>query len=194
MKVAKVGQSTVLTGKQINLIRESFVDQKYRLIWDIAIYTGERWGAILQLQFYDVYDVNGEVRGEITFKKETRKKSAGKEAKTRQVPCHPLLREALLNFTPSNSKYLFPGRSGDRPLTFRSADLALREAMEKCGLDNKGISTHSTRRTFITRLAQSGIPLSTVQTIVGHSDVTTTRRYIENDPDEIKQAIIKLSF
>ncbi len=52
-------------------------------------------------------------------------------------------------------------------------------------LDLKGCSSHSGRRTFITRaarlLAKTGGSLRDVQELAGHSSLTTTECYIQGD-------------
>ena len=46
-------------------------------------------------------------------------------------------------------------------------------------------SSHSGRRSLITRLAYAGIDLNSIRQIAGHSSISTTQRYIENDPNRM---------
>lgn len=43
-------------------------------------------------------------------------------------------------------------------------------------------SSHSGRRSLITKLAYSGIDLNSIRQIAGHSSISTTQRYIDDNP------------
>lgn len=45
------------------------------------------------------------------------------------------------------------------------------------------INLHSTRHTFGTWLAERGTPVTVIQTLMGHSSVTTTERYMSTRAD-----------
>jgi integrase/recombinase XerD len=74
----------------------------------------------------------------------------------------------------------------------RWADEILRTAVDKSGLAAKGISTHSTRRSFITKLAKRGVSLATIKKATGHTDLKVLSRYIEVSDEDVKQAIATL--
>ncbi|MEH2400516.1 tyrosine-type recombinase/integrase [Nostoc sp.] len=202
MKNDKEGQSAVLTNAECSKIRNQIKSRKYKLLFDLACYTGERWGAIVKLRIADVYSEDGTPREYINFRARTRKASPNRnpkagnhtpKRKNRQVPVHPVLKEILLSYKPeSDNTWVFPNRSGDKPISFRWADAILRTAVEKAGLSAKGISTHSTRRTFITNLANKGINLAMIKKITGHTDLKVLSLYIEISDDDIKNAIATL--
>lgn len=193
MKNNRYGQSAIMTDQDYSKIRKQIISQKYRLLLDLAWYTGERWGALVQLQVGDVYGDDGKPRETITFRASTRKASPDGKRKTRQVPLHPVLKEQLLAYKPeTNSQWLFPNREGNSPMTLRWADRILRSAVEKANLTAKGISTHSTRRSFITKLAKRGVSLATIKKATGHSDLKVLSRYIEITDDDVKEAIATL--
>jgi integrase/recombinase XerD len=193
MKSNRNGQSAILTESDFSKIRKYIKSQKYRLLLDLAWYTGERWGALVQLQIQDVYGADGSVREYISFRARTRKASPDGKRQTRQVPVHPVLAESLSSYKPENNcLWLFCDRNAEKPISLRWADMILRTAVEKANLTAKGISTHSTRRTFITKLASRGVGLATIKKITGHSDLKTLSRYIEVSEQDAKNAIATL--
>ncbi|ALF51863.1 integrase [Nostoc piscinale CENA21] len=193
MKNNRNGQSAIMTDSDYSKIRKQILSRKYKLLLDLAWYTGERWGALVQLKIEDCYNSDGTPREEITFKATTRKASPDGKRETRQVPVHPVLAESLANYKPAAvSLWLFPNRDGDDSISLRWADLILRSAVEKSGLGAKGISTHSTRRSFITKLHKAGVDLYTIQRITGHRDFKALGRYVEIDTDRVKGAIATL--
>ncbi|AFY43753.1 site-specific integrase [Nostoc sp. PCC 7107] len=201
MKNDREGQAAILSETDYSKIRKSIRSRKYKLLFDLAWYTGERWGALVQLRIVDVYDDNGTPRDYINFRARTRKASPNSKSKAnpnakrknRQVPVHPVLKELLLAYKPDNdSLFLFPCRDGDKPISLRWADAILRTAVEKAGLSAKGISTHSTRRSFITHLAKKGINLATIKKITGHTDLKVLSQYIEVSDDDVREAIATL--
>ena len=169
--------------------------KRNRLLLDVARYTGERWGALIQLQVEDVFDDNNKPRSWLTIRASTRKARPDGKRSTRQLPLHPQLKEILEGYQMQSprSKWLFesPIRNGEH-LTLRSADFMFRVAIDLAGLGHKGYSTHSTRRTFITRLYERGVDIHTIQRITGHSDLKSLIRYIDIDPARISKAIAVL--
>jgi integrase/recombinase XerD len=49
----------------------------------------------------------------------------------------------------------------------------------------KDASSHTGRRSLITKLAYAGIDLNSVRQIAGHSSIATTQRYIDDNPHRI---------
>lgn len=197
MKNDRHGQAAIITEKERLRIRRFIFSPSHKLLFDIACFTGERWGAILKLQVSDCYadHANRVPRKYILYRGANRKRSRGKPAKTREVPVHPELWESLAQFTPPEGRYLFPScRNPEKPITYQSADKMLRNAVQRAGLSYKGISTHSTRRTFITRLSEQGIDLRTIQSLTGHSTLGSLQRYIEESPERKNKAINALTF
>jgi len=65
--------------------------------------------------------------------------------------------------------------------------------IERVGADGRSIDVHSLRKTFGTRLAKAGVPLTTVQRLMRHADPTITAKlYIDVDPIDMTQALDKL--
>lgn len=193
MKNNRSGQAPVLTESNYSKIRKQIKSRKYQILLDLAWYTGERWGALVQLRVEDVYTTDSSPLQEITFRASTRKASPDGKRQTRQVPVHAVLFESLQNYKPDvESVWLFPDRVASSPITMRWADKILRAAVEKAGLGALGISTHSTRRSFITHLHENGVDLYTIQKITGHKDLKALGKYIDISADRVKGAIATL--
>ena len=62
------GKAATLTNSDYSKIRRNIKTAKYRLLLDLAWYTGERWGALIQLRVSDVYNSDGSPRDVITFR------------------------------------------------------------------------------------------------------------------------------
>ncbi|WP_071190991.1 tyrosine-type recombinase/integrase [Trichormus sp. NMC-1] len=192
MKNARSGKAAILTESDYSKLRRNIKTIKYKLLLDLAWYTGERWGALVQLRVSDVYLPNGTPRDVITFRAATRKKRPDGTAETRQVPVHPILFENLRSFAPGASPWLFPNRDGGRSVTWRNVYAVFMKAVEKSGLTAKGVSTHSTRRSFITKLHNNGVATATIKKITGHRDFKALEGYIEISGNEIRGAIATL--
>ena len=52
---------------------------------------------------------------------------------------------------------------------------------------------HKFRHTYATRLLESGADIVTVQKLLGHSNIDTTRQYLNPDEDLKRQAVNRLS-
>lgn len=193
MKRSRKGKASIIEPWEAQAIYENFTTPANKLIWQICRYTGERIGAVLQLKVENVYFNLARLTPlpEITFPAQSRKKSPGGGASTRQVPIiKPLLLE-IKKFKPTTqSGWLFPSRTNpSKHLSRQMFDKSFREAVKGAGLVHRGISLHSLRRTFITRLHKAGYSLAIIQEVTGHKSINVLREYIEIEPEEIDKAI-----
>jgi len=187
-KISRHGQAEIISHSEYLRIRKE-LQGWHQLFWDIAYYTGERWGAIVALRVEDLY-ADGCPRQYVTFRARTRKADTNGYRQTRQVPIHPTLYERLKAYDLPNSEWLFPNKRNSRKhVCFKAADLFLRKALEYCGYESKGISNHSNRRTFITRLDEKGIGIKVIQAITGHRSLQSLSSYIDVSPERMRQAI-----
>lgn len=51
----------------------------------------------------------------------------------------------------------------------------------------KGHSSHSGRRSLITKLVNNGVSLNKVKAIAGHANIATTMEYVDTNPDDLAQ-------
>lgn len=193
MKNNRCGKAAIFKQRDIEKIRKTFTGH-HRCIFEIALYTGERMGAITQLKVADVYidPVNRVLHDVITFASNTRKKRPDGTAQTRQVPLHPDLRDFLLNYVPPHKGYLFPSNKNkqvSKHITRQAIDKYWRRQFVKLNLDRRGFSTHSCRRWLITQLARNGVDVKTIQQITGHKSIPVLLEYIETDEKTISRAL-----
>ncbi|MGK7918752.1 MAG: tyrosine-type recombinase/integrase [Trichodesmium sp.] len=193
MKRSRKGKAAILESWEAEAIYQNLSTPRDKLIWQILRFTGERISAVLQLRVENVYykPEKSLAYPEITFPAKTRKKSPDGTANTRQVPTvRPLLQE-LQKFSPAwKVGWLFPGeKNPSKPMCREIFDRKFRAAVEKAGLKNKGFSLHSTRRSLITRLHQSGYSIAMIQQITGHKSLDALREYIDIDTKAVNQAI-----
>ena len=73
-----------------------------------------------------------------------------------------------------------------------SADAILRSACKK--LEIEGVSTHSFRRTALTRMSDAGVPLRHIQAISGHKTLSALERYLGVTEQQKETAISTLDF
>lgn len=120
--------------------------------------------------------------------------SIAKNGRGRLIPLNPELKRALVRL------HKLQGRPRDGPvvrsergdhMTPGSVVNWFRRAYD--AIDMPGCSSHSGRRTFITRAARllisSGGSLRDVQELAGHRAITTTERYIEGDRDAQRKLV-----
>jgi integrase len=74
--------------------------------------------------------------------------------------------------------------TGDR---FKDVKNGLQAAVERAGLS--GITWHTFRHTFASRLTASGADLVTVKELLGHSTITVTMRYAHSNIDAKTRAV-----
>lgn len=130
----------------------------------------------------------------------------GKGDKERLVPLNTSAREAVKAWLevrekpaaktkpapkPVESPWLFPshGRSGH--LTPRRFAQLLDSAAAAAGIDPSRISPHVLRHAFATHLLEGGADLRVVQTLLGHSDISTTQIYTHVATDRLAQIVHK---
>jgi integrase/recombinase XerD len=117
---------------------------------------------------------------------------AAKKSGGRLIPIHSELYEALRHLrrqTETAGPVVRSQRGG--PMTPVSIVNWFANAYRAIGL--QGCSSHSGRRTFITRAARlvhkAGASLRDVQLLPGHRSIQTTQRYIDGDTDAQRKLV-----
>lgn len=169
-KVNRNGQAEVLTDEQMEeLIRK--LPQPHQLIFTICYYCSSRIGEVVQLQRSDI------VGDRLIFRARTTKTKT-----TRDIKIPTKLQAELNRIELPEAGFLFPGRFGGH-LSTQAADKALRQACDYLGI--RGVSTHSFRRTGLTKLYRKGVPLKTLQERTGHADLGNLAKYLAVGKEEV---------
>jgi integrase len=154
-----------------------------RAMITVAVRTGLRLGELLALRWYDV-DLGA---GRLVVRRAVSRGVVGtpKNNRTREVP---LSQQALVavRAQPQHGELVFPGKDGTM-LTKNAAKSPLRNATSNAGL--RRVGWHVLRHTFASHLVMRGVPLKTVQELMGHSTIEMTMRYAHLSPDARRDAV-----
>jgi integrase/recombinase XerD len=186
-------QAKILSNDQVNDLLyyadRSRYPSRNRPIVLLSVKAGLRAAEIANLTWDMVVDPAGDVGHVIELRDWAAKKKSG-----RTIPLHNDLRAALIAWhaeTVADGPVIRSERGGAvLPLSivvwFNRAYAAL---------SLRGCSSHSGRRTFITRAARlsskAGGSLRDVQLLAGHRSIQTTQRYIDGDSD-VQRRLVSL--
>jgi integrase/recombinase XerD len=145
--------------------------------------TGLRVSELITLQMHQI-----DLQGDFLIVK-------GKGAKVRAVPFGKWARQKLLTYMsdvrPRLSKgkasgFVFMNRSG-RPLTRQGFWKIIRGHALAAGVE-KRVTPHTLRHSFATHLLEGGADLRSVQSMLGHEDISTTQIYTHVSGARLKEA------
>ena len=188
-----------MAGKQAKTLSTEHIDDllffaersrhpvRNRLVVLLSVRAGLRAAEIAQLTWEMVLDPSGEVGSVLELHDKIAKKQGG-----RLIPLHDDLRQSL-----KETRGRYDGRGpiiqSERGGAMAPGSIVLwfNRAYRALGFD--GCSSHSGRRTFITRAARmvhkAGGSLRDVQLLAGHRSIQTTQRYIDGDSDAQRRLI-----
>lgn len=188
-----------MLGKQAKVLSPADVDDllifaectrnpvRNRVIVLLSAKAGLRAGEIANLMWDMVIDAAGQISNVIELRDHSAKKGSG-----RLIPIHSDLADALSAWrqVATEPGHVIRSERGG-PMAALSIVTWFAIAYRMMGLD--GCSSHSGRRTFITRAARlahhAGGSLRDVQLLAGHRSIQTTQRYIEGDSDAQRKLV-----
>jgi integrase/recombinase XerD len=161
-----------------------------RCVFMLGYLAAMRIGEISALRISHVLTPEGAVRNEIQL---TAAQTKGSEART--VLINTQLQgelEIYLRTLPTAHKDnsqalpLITSKTGKGFSANGLCQLMLK-LYDGAGLDRA--TSHSTRRTFITTLAQKGVNVRVLAALAGHKSIATTQRYIELNANALRAAV-----
>jgi len=188
-----------MAGKQAKILSDANIDDlllfagttrrplRNKVMVLLSAKAGLRAGEIAHLTWDMVTNPSGDIGTIIELPDHAAKKGSG-----RKVPLHGDLRRALTELravTQGTGPVIASERGG--PMAPQSIVVWFANAYRLIGLD--GCSSHSGRRTFITRAARlahhAGGSLRDVQLWAGHRSIQTTQRYIDGDTEAQRKLV-----
>ena len=206
----------ILTREQQKLFIKAIEGHKLEVLFLVALGTGLRLGEILGLKWSDInfeeniLTVNRSLKRVSFISKDLKKeyKVIEQEPKTKNsyrtvpIPNDVLIKikkhrleqnKAILQAGElyNNSNYVFCNELG-YPLDSKRPTRNLKSILTKLSIDP--IKFHGLRKTYATRLFESGVPPKTVQSLLGHSDISITLNIYTQVMDDVKfEAIEKIN-
>ena len=128
----------------------------------------------------------------------------GKGNKERLVPLNECAKQAMRDYlalreeagaklakkgSAKASKWLFPSFGASGHLTRQHFARDLKALAAATGLKPKQVSPHVLRHAFASHLLQNGADLRSVQTLLGHADISTTQIYTHVLEERLKSLV-----
>jgi integrase/recombinase XerD len=188
-------QAKIISDKQVRAVLAELDTRRYplrdRVIFMLSLKAGMRAKEIASVTWGMVTDAGGEIADVIALQNRAAKGKSG-----RVIPMHPDLKAALMALHQERGDNVRP----DRPVIHSERDRGLSPGAVAvwfhrlyASLGMIGCSSHSGRRTFITRAARKisevGGSLRDVQQLAGHSSLGITARYIEGNGDAQRKVV-----
>ena len=94
-------------------------------------------------------------------------------------------RDALLAAKHQQSDWLFPAKNPQHPISRQKIYGMLVDLAKTAGIAHHKVSPHVLRHSFATHMLNRGADLRSLQTMLGHADISTTEIYTNTRPDRL---------
>jgi integrase len=156
-----------------------------------ALRTGMRQGELKGLQWSSIDWQNRSITVRHSRCDYTHQLDSPKSNRERHIPMDVDL-YAMLFKRKRDTGYVFLNEyEHNQPFNAKYLERRLDEICKRAGL--RHIGWHTLRHTFASHLAIKGVPLNAVQSLMGHSTITTTMRYAHLAPSTLRAAIDMLN-
>jgi integrase len=173
-----------LTPGECDLLLEHS-DRELRVMIFLALRTGMRQGEIRGLQWESLDWQNRSIAVRHSWYDYKEALVSPKNNRERHIPLGAEAHD-LLYLSRKKSGFVFLSLHKE-PFTCHRIIEDLAKVCKKAGM--RKIGWHVLRHTFATHLAMRGVPLTTIQALLGHSTISTTMRYAHVAPSTLRAAI-----
>jgi integrase/recombinase XerD len=183
-------QARTLTDKQLKFVLVHCNSRRHsardRAIVMVSFLAGLRAKEIAALKTSDVQADDGTIRDEFVLAK-----TQTKGGKARRVFVSAKLKKELATYLKqadprSGCGTLFQSQKGSAFSANTMCQLFL-NIYKECGIE--GASSHSGRRSLLTKLSASGISVRVLAEIAGHSSISVTQRYLDVNDEQMRAAV-----
>ncbi len=182
------------TGQEISKLLNSFDKNDYYGMRNYCIMatffsTGMRKMELLNLRIADLNITNDLLRIEY-----------GKGNKERYVPIGKTLRRIFIEYLKIRNEflgdeacqYLFPSRT-KKKMTNSAINIMFQKLKKELKMTGEKVSSHTWRHTFAKNYLLNGGDVFSLQKIMGHSDLETTKQYLNLNDEEMKMQHAKFN-
>ena len=194
-------QAKVLNEKEIRKVLLHIASRKHatrnRAMFVLMNMTGLRVGECAALRLCDVLSRDGSIVEEIRLAAEQTKGSKGRTVVLSQKAQEEIrnylqtrfkLRDLLAVTMTDTTRALFTTQK-EPNRGFSASTLAQHFHYIYKGAGVAGGSSHSSRRSFITKLANKGVSVRVLMDLAGHSSLAVTQKYIDVNPAMLRSAV-----
>ncbi|WP_242604487.1 tyrosine-type recombinase/integrase [Legionella gresilensis] len=195
--VAREGKAKVLTDAEFRRLLAVAKDSTFAIRNVAMIYCsfglGLRAKEIAYLTIADVADSHYRLLDEICLKRSMTKGEKQRYAYLSNKKLRETLQTYLNHLKDNNVARHKPFFQTQRRSRFTPNTLQkwFRKMYDKAGI--LGASSHSGRRTFITKLIEQGVDIKAVSRLAGHASIVTTSIYVDDNPDRLKRIVANLA-
>lgn len=185
-------QAKVLSSTEIRRVLDYVATRKHslrnRALVLTMFNTGMRVSEVASLRIKDVVDSEGNIKNEIRLAAENTKTN---EART--VFVNERLRKELQQYASiltkanTNEKFFYSQKRDSDGFTANTLTQHFHYLYKRVGLD--GASSHSSRRTFITTLANKGVGVRVIMGLSGHKALSSVQCYIDCNSELMRNAV-----
>ena len=184
-----MAQARTMTDREFHKLLEHVAQFRYgsrcKLMLQMTHWAGFRVGELAELKVADLLDGDGAVKEQVLLQPHQTKGS-----KARVVFMPAKLRSCVAAYVKGQSgdSWLFSSQKREK-FSANTLQGTMTTMYERAGFT--GCTSHTGRRSFLTKLATQGVTARVLQELAGHKNLATTQRYIDVN-DNMKRAALLL--